>query len=1285
MSNFELELDASLLGIPLDFRGQFNGDNTAFSVNTDFTGDQQNIPVDDVLQRLFALFNTAPFITTGLYISNIEGTYTPNNQQLDVSAKLTAALASTELFISLKEALIAGANLDFNFDLADIPLIEEEIKQPLQVAVTFGTAATQNYIIPNTTEKVAISKGIALKTNLKLPNDLLDFNYQLKDFTEQAVPPDLEDNLNLPKVPKQKMTMWFKVYKNIGPVSLNKIGLQWKDKKLWVLLNMDIDVAGLQLSLLGLKAGSSLKKGQFSPKFDVQGVGLFYQKGVIEIGGAFFKVQPDPAYYLGKAVFRVGSTSIAAVGGYGYTNSDKRSLFALASIGVPLGGVPFFFVTGLAAGFGYNSRLVLPATAQVADYPLLQVGNLSGKSPTEALAILGQNVKPSDNNRWFAAGVHFTSFGLLKSTALILYDFEKNQFNFLGVSRLILPNPKQAYLNLRLGMQAVYRHDQGVFKGEARLAPGSYIFSDAVKIDGGAACYAWLDGEHEGDFVLTIGGYHPKFQVPSYYPTVPKVQFNWAVSDKLKISGNTYFALTSSSVMAGFQLDAAYQSGSLKAWFSAATDMLLQWKPFYYDLNLKVRLGAAYQLKFLGSTKNYKLDIGANFFLFGPPIGGYVKIDWKIISFTIRFGSLKSGTATHTLDWATFSDAFLPSPNKICQTTVSSGLIQELETTDVNGDTSIVWVLDQENLALATNSVIPTNTIEINGTTINYSESIPTFGIRPMNKRAVSSTQKIWIRHQDTQQPVKANWITTFNETGMAANLWSPVPLNTKIPKAETIETLSGFSSLIPQTTQFQKIPFLTYQEGKTNVQKFNLPITDFTDTVQSQTIEPQFLSKQLQKQNVAAENANSLWLLEQTIMDDKVVNRRNDVVTALNDLLDLQGDDVLVSGAMDVTKAKAELEFQSEIKIGAIQPNKKPVSAVATSSDSTTRNAKMVKSIPKPPVPIVRLKNAFHQASSAVSALMTSRMKAVHQVNAASAALTTRGIADKAPVKNTSIVNALKIKAGNSYTVSVKPIADKTYQLKYDGKVSLQVLAFNKDQQLIDYQHIQEGEAGHYILPLNTVEVNIKGLSKAAATMDYQGWQSNNPMSIINGNALLGNGYYIQLQSPIPSHLTDSTTLNALASSNKIQQGSELKNGWIDTVVLETVKEFVVIVRQKNVRQSNADLVQDNLTVSIPCVMNDDFQANFSYQKQEVRKVLQPRSTRVDKNGNVRIKYSLNQKYLQKATKGLTVRIQTDNNWQTKGLCLFKQPTQQATWLNCQLLAEKTEVSTVMSMVEIE
>ena len=199
-----------------------DGPNTVFNVGTKFIEQQQSVAVDEVLKRLFTLFGVQSFITTGLQLADINGQYKPSNQQLDMVAKITAPLANTDLYISLKEALIAGLNLDFNFDLADIPLIEGELKQPLQLSITFGTKAVQDYTIPNTTEKVSIEKGISLKTNLKFPNELLDFNYPLKDFSDKAIPENLENNLTLPAIPKQKSTKWFKVNKIIFLVRIRR-------------------------------------------------------------------------------------------------------------------------------------------------------------------------------------------------------------------------------------------------------------------------------------------------------------------------------------------------------------------------------------------------------------------------------------------------------------------------------------------------------------------------------------------------------------------------------------------------------------------------------------------------------------------------------------------------------------------------------------------------------------------------------------------------------------------------------------------------------------------------------------------------------------------------------------------------------------------------------------------------------------------------------------------------------------------------------------------------------
>ena len=45
------------------------------------------------------------------------------------------------------------------------------------------------------------------------------------------------------------------------------------------------------------------------------------------------------------------------------------------------------------------------------------------------------------------------------------------------------------------------------------------------RLTGGFAFYTWFSGDHEGDFVVTLGGYQQKFKRPSHYPVVPRLGF----------------------------------------------------------------------------------------------------------------------------------------------------------------------------------------------------------------------------------------------------------------------------------------------------------------------------------------------------------------------------------------------------------------------------------------------------------------------------------------------------------------------------------------------------------------------------------------------------------------------------------------------------------------------------------------------------------------------------------------------------------------------------------------
>ncbi len=75
--------------------------------------------------------------------------------------------------------------------------------------------------------------------------------------------------------------------------------------------------------------------------------------------------------YVGGAVVSiVNMFELSAIGGY--TEADgQASLFIFASLVAPLGGPPWFFVTGVAGGFGYNRSL--PPAGLLVDHPFMQV------------------------------------------------------------------------------------------------------------------------------------------------------------------------------------------------------------------------------------------------------------------------------------------------------------------------------------------------------------------------------------------------------------------------------------------------------------------------------------------------------------------------------------------------------------------------------------------------------------------------------------------------------------------------------------------------------------------------------------------------------------------------------------------------------------------------------------------------------------------------------------------------------------------------------------------------
>ena len=60
-----------------------------------------------------------------------------------------------------------------------------------------------------------------------------------------------------------------------------------------------------------------------------------------------------------------------------------------------------------------------------------------------------------------------------------------------------------------LGLLAIVDFGKGTFCCEGKLGPKSFILDENCHLSGGfAICYWWAGSGHEGDWVLSIGGYH---------------------------------------------------------------------------------------------------------------------------------------------------------------------------------------------------------------------------------------------------------------------------------------------------------------------------------------------------------------------------------------------------------------------------------------------------------------------------------------------------------------------------------------------------------------------------------------------------------------------------------------------------------------------------------------------------------------------------------------------------------------------------------------------------------
>ncbi|MFI5845015.1 DUF6603 domain-containing protein [Catenuloplanes sp. NPDC051500] len=611
--------------------------------------------------------------------------------------------------------------------------------------------------------------------------------------------------------PAQASGVWFTVDRAFGPFTLKRIGLSYQNGVLVIAFDAGLAVGPVALSIDGLGVGSPITT--FDPKVSLRGLGVAFNRPPVELLGAMLRVPDDrldPAVdyqFDGTLVLKAATFTLAAIGSYARLKAGGSSLFVFGMIEAAIGGPPAFFVTGLMAGFGVNRSLAIPAQNEVTGFPLLALAappapGQTAPGPTDVLdALEGARalpgggaakewISPKAGDYWLAAGVEFTSFELMQSRLLLIVEFGSElTIAALGVSTLQLPKPVAgvpAYAYVELGIRLVLQPLRGVFEATALLSDRSYVIAPECRLTGGFAFSVWFgDNPHAGQFVATLGGYHPAFAVPDYFPTVPRLGINWAVDSRTSIKGEAYFALTGSCVMAGGGLDVQFQEGNLRAWFTAQANLLISWHPYFFTADIAVSIGAAYRI----AGRSVGASMSASLKLWGPPTGGIVKVNWVVISFSVTFGSESAGTAENALDWQGFR-ALLPADAETCRITVTDGLSAELGSGDAKK-----WVVRAGRFAFQTRSAIPANTLTHDGTVVR--DAAGGIAIRPMDRTGVRSVHAVTITPAGSTTGINTGaWTVTVVDQPVPASLWGAPPRPFRqLPDRPTADMVSGYGS----------------------------------------------------------------------------------------------------------------------------------------------------------------------------------------------------------------------------------------------------------------------------------------------------------------------------------------------------------------------------------------------------------------------------------------------------------------------------------------------------------
>lgn len=999
------------------------------------------------------------------------------------------------------------------------------------------------------------------------------------------------------------------VQRSFGPLYIESVGVGWEGEKNPPILDFissgSLELAGFKASLQGLKVGVPVTQPTDWNAYtiDLDGFAIDYSGGV-NINAGFLKDEIDGIVnYTGVAILSSAKFSLGALGSYAQIDmgdgETATSMFIFGVLNAPLGGVPAFFITGIAAGFAYNRTLDIPSIENVANFPLVKgvaEGSFTeGEDPMQALLQLNDVIRPQVGQYWFAAGLKFTSFGLLETTALLFLSFGKDlEFNLLGVSTATLPpkvSTNLALAYMELAIKVTINPIVGYVSAEAQLTPNSFVLARDVKITGGFAFYLWFkdipleDGGKipAGDFVVTLGGYHPAFNKPSYYPDVPRLGINWKLDfsvGQVAITGGAYFAICPTAIMAGGYLTIAFNAGPLIAGLDAYANFLIEWNPFYFNVAIGVTVFAGFETTIAGVSVRLVAKLGCTLELKGPPVYGKVEVDWYVISFSIPIGNQDNNPSKENLDWAGFEEAFLPSPSSSTESIqsnqndalvkVSANDSEEKEIQEVvkwtaqigleqdnndgsEGDSSNEWTIQPIPWQLTVESAIPISTLTVasSDTLLGGSSEI---GVRPMGKEdelISPMTVKLTDEAGNEINLKERNISLTSSNNGAPSALWARTELNREIaPDPTTMIISSALFGLTINASQYVyrtvipefSLSNLEYVEGDTKRLAY-----DFTPKYPAAELYPN------------AYQSIAYTMIKQTIMEDSVISKRNSIYKALQ----LSNINAPLNPDLSVMASSANLILQdfpvlARVGIyqngGEVEPGQFIRFTTNVVQSSAIESPNLYAPLLQAQLQSYKVRGGSAKKENGIPVISS---KARGQWKTTNKVAKENSLIDAANYVGTS---AKTLYDGTTFIWKTDPKMNLI--LEQEGSLPSLIASFDEYGSLLNLNYYDN--SGTYDLHSKIGQVVIHGYK---TNLDSTvGWQINMNLSKINGTWALANGCLIRVQNsrqikPRKGQIGHVKASELIALNTVKTKGNVIRKGWIQTVFSRQCKVFGILV----------------------------------------------------------------------------------------------------------------------------